>query len=154
MSSPRGIMRQLTTGLKDAAGIIVGEAGARTLPVLLKLPQQGALGLGVQAASGIVLGYVADRFLGRDFGRMVLAGALAAPLKTMIVAHKVPFFSTALSPATSAQGMGAYKGLRAYVAPRALPARTGMGAYVRPPGGLGSYVRRPSAMQGYNFATQ
>lgn len=104
------VLGMLKDGVMDAAGIIAGEVGARTLPTLLKLPKQGAVGLGVQALSAVALGYGADRFVNKDVGRMVLAGALAAPMKTFIVSKNVPFLAPALSPAAQSAELGAYAG--------------------------------------------
>lgn len=129
------IVRQLTGGLKDAAAIVGGEAVARIIPTVAKLPKEGAIGLGVQAASAVAAGYVAHKALGRDVARMVLAGGLSAPLKTALVAANIPFLSPALSPKTQAQNLGAYKGLRAYVQPT-----NGVGRYVTA-GGMGAYVQ-------------
>lgn len=130
------VVRQLTGGVKDAAAIVGGEAAARALPSLAKLPKEGALGLAVQGASALVAGFLAHKAMGREVGRLVLAGGLSAPLKTAIVAAKVPFLAPALSPATGAAQLGAYKGLRAYV----LPSGDMLGRYVKP-AGMGAYVR-------------
>lgn len=127
------LVRQLVGGVKDAAAIVGGEAAARIIPTMAKLPKEGPVGLAVQAAAGVAAGYLANRFMGREVGRLVLAGALSAPLKTALVAARVPVLSPALSPATQAEALGAYKSLRAYVLPsgdQVGTRRPGMGSYV------------------------
>jgi len=115
------ILGQLMDGVKDAGGIIIGKAAARAIPTMTNLPKQGALGLAVQAGVALAAGIAAHRFVGRDFGRMVLAGGLTAPLETAIVANNVPLLGPALSPATGATQVGLYS----------LPSR-GMGVYSLP----------------------
>lgn len=127
--NPR-VVNQLTEGVRNAAGVLVGKAAARTIPSIVGLPKQGMLGLGIQAAVAVVAGGAADRFLGREWGKMVLAGALTAPLETLVVAYNVPFLSAALSPVTASAEVGQYVG--SYVTPRVLPAPSGMGSYVTP----------------------
>lgn len=141
------LMSQLRTGLKDAAAIVVGKAGARIIPTLIPgVPRTGPVGLLVQAASAVGLGYLADRFVGRDLGRQILAGALSAPIETAVVAYRVPLLGPALDPTSSAALVAAAgsSGMAAYVRPRALPRRAGVGAYVNP--------RRPVALAGYKGA--
>ena len=148
-SNPRrvGVVKKLTGGVYGALGVLVGKAGARTVPVLANLPKEGPLGLGVQAATAIVLGMIADRFLGKRLGEFVLVGALTAPLETLAVAYRIPFLAPALSPTTGAAELGAYYGypLGAYVTREGAPA---LGAYVEPDlmpdvgAGVGAYVQQ------------
>lgn len=138
---PKNIGRELLQGVKDAGFIIGGKASARALPTLLKLPQAGLVGLGVQLGTAFATGLAVHKFVGRDAGRFWLAGGLTAPLETWIVAKNVPFLAPALSPGTAAVQVGAYvaPGLSAYYLPAARRAPVqmegrGMGAYVSPAG--------------------
>lgn len=137
-------VKRLTGGVYGALGVLVGKAGARTVPVMANLPKEGPLGLGVQAATAIVLGMIADRFLGKRLGEYVLVGALTAPLETLAVAYRIPFLAPALSPTTAAAELGAYYRypLGAYVTREGAPP---LGAYVQPelmPAGVGAYVQQ------------
>lgn len=104
------VLKKLTGGVKDAGGILLGKAAARAIPVQFGLPKQGAIGLGVQAGVGLAAAMLADKFLGREMGRMVLAGALSAPMETLVVSAGIPFLSPALSPVSQMGDLGAYAG--------------------------------------------
>ena len=90
------------------------------------------------------LGMVADQTVGRKAGEFVLAGALTAPIESMIATAGIPFLSDAVSPT----GMGAY----AY--------NNGMGRYVpgggfdigewqaNGAGGVGAYVQPEAVAYG------
>ena len=124
-----GFVRILTDGVVEAGQVLIGKAAARSIPDLLpNVPKQGNMGLAVQAGTAVVIGWIADMFLSKQAARAMVAGALTAPLETMIVANRVPWLSVALSPVT---------------------AQNGLQAYVRGGGGtLGRYVRRPRVEQG------
>ena len=129
----RGIVEQLTGGVQDAVGIVLGKAAARALPSMVGMQKAGNTGLLTQAIAALAAGMAADRFLGVRTGRLVLAGGLTAPLESFVVGAGIPWISGALQPT----GMGAY------VTPHAIaaaPTRVGMGSYVQPSNGLGSYV--------------
>jgi hypothetical protein len=132
-----GVVGQLRTGIKDAAGVVVGKAGARILPTLVPgIPKTGPMGLAVQAAAALALGFVADQVASRDTARMVLAGALSAPLETAAVAYNVPLLGRALDPVASAAQVAAVNGSVGSL--RRLSGARRMGAYVTP--GLGAYA--------------
>lgn len=127
--TPRGAINRVTTGIQDAAGILAGKAAARAIPELIGFRQTGMAGMGVQLLSGLVAAYVADMFLGVKFGRQVMAGALLAPMESIIIGANIPILSPALAggallPATS----GAYPSMF-----------NGVGAYPELPGGMGGY---------------
>lgn len=128
----------LMDGTIQAGQVLVGKAATRSVPDLFQLPKQGNVGLAVQGAVAVGLGWVADMFLSKDAARAILAGGLTAPMETMIVAYQVPWLSTALAP-TTANG-----NLQAYVRRRAVPSGgDGVAAYVprQPATGMGAYVR-------------
>lgn len=132
------VVRRLRDGVTGAAGVLIGKAGARTVPVLAGLPHGGNTGLLIQAATAVALGLVADRVLGKRMGEFVLAGALTAPLETVVVTYNVPFLAPALSPTAAAAELGAYvqggAPLGSYVQEQLMPPDYpdggGMGAYV------------------------
>lgn len=118
---PMGIVQTFSDGLVEAGQILIGKAAARSIPALANLPKQGNVGLAVQAGTALVIGYVAEMFLSKSAARAMTAGALTAPLETLIVSYEVPWLSQALAPVT---------------------AQANMSSYVSG-GSLGAYVRRP-----------
>ena len=118
------IVRVFTDGLVEAGQILVGKAAVRTIPDLIpNVSKEGNMGIAIQAGTALVIGWVADMFLSKSAARAMTAGALTAPLETLIVAYKVPWISSALAPVS---------------------AQTSLQAYVRGNGGsLGRYARRP-----------
>lgn len=145
-SNPRmDIVGSFTDGAVTAGRVLIGKAGARSVPDLLGLPKEGNVGLAIQAAVALGLGYAAEMFMDRQTARDILAGGLTAPMETLIVAYNVPWLSGALAPTTAADGVGAYMGR--YMPSRVTrrnPGRTvaaggnGMGRFVD--SGLGMYA--------------
>ena len=121
-------------GLKDAAGVVVGKAATRIVSGLIPVGvNTGIVGALKQMLSAVAVGYGAQRFMGREFSRMVVAGGIAAPLETLLKSFTkadgtpmIPILTTALSAGDEAYAaMGAYP-LAAY--PAALPAGDGYGS--------------------------
>jgi hypothetical protein len=126
----------------DAALILVGKAGARTIPSMLpNLPKEGNIGLAVQALVAVAIGLLADQVLPSGQAKMVMAGGLTAPVETLVVSFNVPFLADALAPVTASEQLSAYYG---YVQPPQLPPSDGVGAYVHEGADL--------AMGGYDYA--
>jgi len=114
------VLGHATEGAVDALGVVGGEAAARQIPRYFGVGG-GAMGMAAQAATAIVVGELARRFLGDDVGRMVTAGGLAAPLKDVVVSSGVPVLSGALSAYPMIGRLEAY--------PQLLPSGSGMAAY-------------------------
>lgn len=125
-----GIVRTLIDGTVEAGQILVGKAAVRTIPDLAGLPKQGNMGLAVQAGTALVIGIAADMFLSKAASRALVAGALTAPLETLIISFRTPWLALALSPVTANNALGAY------VRASGLPAGAGAG--------MGRYVKAPS----------
>lgn len=107
---------------KDAAAIVGSRVAVKALPAVLKLPTEGNKGLAVQAGVALILGFAADRFLGRDMGRIIAGGALSAPLSAG-VAQALPAAAagessilTAVRNGLNGDSLGAYPmvGMGAY----------------------------------------
>ena len=129
------IANTITRGAVDALQVTAGKGLARSIPTALGLPQSGAAGIAVQVAVAVALGMGADKVLGRAAGRMVVAGALSAPIESIVATAGIPFLSDALGryPRVAA-GVGRY--------PTALPGMAGYphsanGAVGRYPAGNG-----------------
>lgn len=118
---PADLVGAFVDGSIEAAQILAGKAAARSLPDLLRLPKQGNIGLAVQAGTALALGWATGMFASDATARAVLAGGLTAPLETLVVAYRVPWLSTALSPVTATAELSSYAGMR------------GLGSYARAP---------------------
>lgn len=133
MRAPR-ILDVLIDSSIEAGQILVGKAAVRTIPDLAGFSKEGNMGLAIQVGTALAIGFVADMFLSKQAARALTAGALTAPLETVIVAYEVPWLAPALAPVT-AQG-----NLAAYVQPAGAPrmhAATGIGRHA----GMGRYVQ-------------
>jgi len=134
------LVGMLMDGTVNAGQVLVGKAAARSVPDLMGLPKEGNVGLAIQAAVAVGVGFFADMFLSRQAAAAILAGGLTAPLETFLVAQDVPWIGEALSPVTAAAEVGAYTMGR-------YPARVNNN---RLPGNMGRYpAARPSLMAGY-----
>lgn len=140
----RDIVGMVVDGAMGAGGVLVGKASARAIPALVGLPQAGNVGLAIQAATAVAVGWLADSFVGRDVGQYVLAGGISAPLESLVVRLNIPFLSSALAQAPGT--VGAYVMPRRALrnpAPRALPRPGRVASYVQPASGwdAGSFAR-------------
>lgn len=110
----KGIQKQLTDGAVGAFQVVAGKATARILTQQLGLSTEGATGIATQAGVALLAGMLAHKLFGANAGKMILAGALTAPIESMVVNAGVPVLSDALS---------AYPQLAAY--PGAIPTYPG-----------------------------
>lgn len=126
--TPAAIMGTFIDSTIEAGQVLIGKALVRTVPDMAGLPKEGYTGIAVQIGSALAIGFVADMFVSKGAARALTAGALTAPLETLIVANRVPWLSGALSPVTASNG------LSAYVMPRRIAAPApGVGRYARAP---------------------
>jgi len=121
------IVGKATQGAMDAGAVLVGKAATRSLPQLLSLPQTGNTGLALQA---VAAGWAADRFVGPDVGRMILAGGLSAPMESLIIRFNVPWLSTALSGGGAVGRYVQPGGVRGYVPGAHRNGMNGVAGYV------------------------
>lgn len=96
----RDIVGRIQSGLTDGLNVLLGEAAARAIPTLFRLPTAGAVGIGVQLATAVGIGMVAERLVSRDAARMMVAGGVSAGLQSLVIAYNVPFLAPALQPGT------------------------------------------------------
>lgn len=125
------VLLMLKAGGMAAAEVLVGKAATRSVPQLLKLPQEGNTGLAVQIGTALLVGYAAGMFLSPSAAAAILAGGLTAPLETALVAYDVPWIGKALSPTSTTAAVQGYA----------------MGRYPRPVGGVGRYPMMRSGAQ-------
>ena len=86
----------LMNGVIDAGEVVVGKAVARIVPQSLGIPTAGPMGLLTQAVTAIVVGWLGNAFVSSNAGKMMLAGALAAPVEDIIKTLNIPFLGPAL----------------------------------------------------------
>jgi len=138
------LMDTATRGVTGAMAAVAGKAASRALPSFAGLPTTGNVGMAIEALSAVVLGGVADRFVGGRLGEYVLVGGLMGPLERVIASLDVPVLSPALSgyvptyrnPFRSdypRHHMGAYPASGTAGGRLAAYANNGLGAYA--PGG-------------------
>ena len=128
----KGLMSTGMQGVKDAAGVVVGKAATRAVAGLIPFgANTGIVGTLKQVLVAVGVGYGANKVLGREFARMVVAGGIAAPLETLVKSMGIPILSPALSAGDEAYaalgGHGAYPLAGVGMYPPALPAASGYG---------------------------
>jgi hypothetical protein len=92
----------------DAVQVLAGKAAARIIPEQFGIPKEGTTGIAAQAAVAVAVGIFGRQLFGADVAKMMMAGALTAPVESIIVQADVPVLSPALS---------AYPQFRAYAQP-------------------------------------
>lgn len=102
LGSVKGIGKQAVQGLKDASGVLLGEAGTNIVSNLVPVAKTGITGFAVRLGSALVVGFGAHKALGADFARFVVAGGFAAVLRPTIKQLNLPLISSNLG------GIGAY----------------------------------------------
>lgn len=112
---------RLTEGAMDALGVVGGKAAAQGIPQAVGLPQGGVAGIASQVGVGLLTAFVVDEFMGGgDAGRMILAGALAAPLENAVEGAGIPFVSNALSAYPNV----GYRSLSSYTSGGRIPSQS------------------------------
>jgi hypothetical protein len=79
--SGKGIMGQLIQAGKDGAWTVAGDVAANMAQIMSK--QTGVAGIGAQIAGGFAAGYVVSKYVNKDAGRFVMAGAAAGIVKKL-----------------------------------------------------------------------
>jgi hypothetical protein len=74
----------------------------------MNLPKAGNVGLAVQVATALALGYMSEMFFTKNTAAAILAGGLTAPVETLIVGANVPYLSAYLSPVGAGNGVAGY----------------------------------------------
>lgn len=95
-STPRSLMGRVTEGVKGGAGVVLGKIVVRSVPGFLKMDRASLLGIGLQAATGVILTPFVDKML-KGMGKPFLYGAFAAPIESAIVKFNIPIAAPALS---------------------------------------------------------
>jgi len=107
---PRGIMRGfggfpnlIFNGLIDGTEVLAGRYGAKTVPHMIGY-NTGIIGILVELASAVGVGWVGDRFISKNAGKMFLAGGFSAVAESLIVTFNVPILSQLTMPVPVAAG--------------------------------------------------
>jgi hypothetical protein len=84
----RGIVGQLKQAVIDGGFVVLGDVSANIAKILTG--QTGLMGNVAQVGGGLAAGFVVSKYVGRDAGRMVLAGATAGIVKQLITDQLLP----------------------------------------------------------------
>ena len=103
-----GFTGMLMQGGIDTIQVTLGKVAARTVPTLAKIPTAGPMGLVVQGVVAVLIGFVGHNFINRNAGKMMLAGALSAPVESIIKQANIPFISSGLGEEPEIMEIGAY----------------------------------------------
>lgn len=123
--SVRGVTSAAMQGVKDAGGILAGEAVAGLAETYIPGITPGTTkSAAVAGVAGVVGGVVAMRFVGRRTGEMMIAGSIAKLVRRFVKAQNVPVLSAALGDYGLPLASG-YDSLGSYSS-GALPPGTGM----------------------------
>lgn len=129
--------QQVTQGAIDATGVVAGKVTANMVAGFIPIPVTTVIGqIAKQGVSAVLVGMLFRNFMGPQWGRMAMAGALAAPMEGFLQTLPVigPIVSGAMGEYTLP--LGEYN----------LPLGEGqyygddMGAYVQADPGMGAYV--------------
>lgn len=90
----------LADGAINASLLTTAKIGARMAPGFVNQSRTSNVGLAVQIAAAVGLAYLADNFVGSDYGPWVLAGGLTGPLEDAALRFGVPYVGDALRPGT------------------------------------------------------
>lgn len=113
------------------AGTLTGaKVATRAVPGFVGQSRISNVGLGIQLAAAVALGWITDMAVGGDWGTWVLAGGLSAPLEDAAVRQGVPFLAPNLTPGAGTVGRYPERGYSppgsAIPSRRALPRASGM----------------------------
>lgn len=122
--SVNGLLGRLQQGGMDALAVLAGRAGVRAISKQFPYPSGSVMDSVVELGGALALGMVAERIVGRDRARFVLAGALSNPAEDMIASAKIPYISALLSatpssnttiyPPADGNGMSAWQQMQAW----------------------------------------
>lgn len=125
---PKIVGRVIQAG-QDAALIVGGKAASSFVARMIPIGETPPMRLAANVIAAAAVGMAAGFLLSADMSRLVMAGALVAPIESFIRSANIPVLSPALGddvlmgyygPGSSMMGVGAY--------PAALPS-AGVGAY-------------------------
>ena len=92
----RNITRVTVQAVQDGASVVVGQTAARMVRGRVLGMDGGSVpGMATEALIGVA-GAVLLQRVGRDFARMFAAGAMSAPLSSVVRGLNIPFVSSAL----------------------------------------------------------
>lgn len=78
------LVKQLVQGAKDSVAVLGGGAATRFIAQFVPINQAGFVGAAVQLGAALVAGMAARQFLSADTARMVVAGGMQVPIKSLI----------------------------------------------------------------------
>lgn len=106
--SVNSLLRRAQQGGMDALAIVAGRAGVRAISKQFPYPAGSVMDTVVEVGGALALGMVAERILGSDRGRFVLAGALSNSVEDLLASAKIPYVSDLLSGLPNANTAAVY----------------------------------------------
>lgn len=104
--NPPDMVGKLTSGAMGAAQALVGKTAVRVVPGMLGFQKAGNVGMAIQVALALALGWAGDEFVSDELGHYLLIGGLMGPMEQLAVNLQIPMVSDALSGYGG--GVGAY----------------------------------------------
>jgi hypothetical protein len=86
--SARGVVGQLKQAAVDGAWVVAGDVAGNLVKIFSG--QSGLMGNAAQLVGGLGAGYAVSRFVSRDAGRFVMAGAAAGIVRQLVVDQVIP----------------------------------------------------------------
>ena len=93
--SVSGITKSATQGVIDAGELIVGKTASRLVRGKLGFAGGTTIGAIVEFVTALAGGQLVGKYDG-NFGKMFIAGGIAAPLESVVKSLNLPFISSAL----------------------------------------------------------
>jgi hypothetical protein len=108
-------------GVKDGAGVVIGKVATNTVAGLIPFGSNAGLtGAVKKVVTALAVGYGANRVMGREFARMVVAGGFAGVYETLLKTVSIPVIGPFIQSSLADPGyaaLGLYprgNGLQAY----------------------------------------
>lgn len=99
----RGIVNLIMNGFIDGGEVLVGRYGTKTIPHLVGM-NSGLMGALVELGSAVAVGFMGDKFISKNAGKMLLAGGFSAVAETLIVTYNIPVLAQLTMPVPVAAG--------------------------------------------------
>lgn len=94
--SVQGLLGRLQRGGTDALCVVGGRVGVRLVSGQFSYADGSMMDTLVEAGAALALGMVAERVIGQDKARFILAGGLSSSLETLLAQAKIPYVSATL----------------------------------------------------------
>lgn len=111
------MVRDVADAAVGAVQLTVGKAVSRALPGLVKLPEQGPVGVAIRAGAAVVVGLVAETVTGGRLAERLLEGGLQGCVEDLAVGYNLPLIGPALARPAGMVVAGGTTGVYSRVGP-------------------------------------